>query len=108
MVPPLRWVMRNTILPKPGFGPSEAVRARGFFRQRALDPASGISAEIAADFDPGYDATARMVVACGSCLIEGTQALPEISGVVTPGSAFGPLLVPKLQERGFTISISQG
>ena len=48
-----------------------------------------------------------MVVACASCLTEGREALPEICGVVTPGAAFGPLLVPKLQERGFTISLSE-
>ena len=107
IIPPTRWLLRKTVLPAPGKGPSAAARKRGFFRQRALDPASGICATIAADFDPGYTATARMMVACADCLIEGRDELPDICGVVTPGSAFGPLLVPKLQERGFTISLSE-
>jgi len=104
--PPTRWLLRRTILPAPGSGPSAAARARGHFRQRALDPASGTCATISAGFDPGYTATARMLVACGSCLIEDRASLPDICGVLTPGAAFGPLLVPRLEEREFSISVA--
>ena len=107
LLPPTRWLLRATVLPSVGSGPSEASRAAGFFRQRALDPATGTCATIAADVDPGYTGTARMLVACGDCLINAREELPEICGVVTPGAAFGPLLVPRLEERGFRISVAK-
>ncbi|MCH2161374.1 MAG: saccharopine dehydrogenase NADP-binding domain-containing protein [Phycisphaerales bacterium] len=105
IVPPLRWLLLKTILPQPGSGPSEAAREAGHFRQRALDPKTGSSAQMSGDFDPGYTATARMLLECGLCLLEDRENLPDVCGVVTPGAAFGPLLVPRLEEVGFRIAV---
>ena len=105
IVRPLRWLLLKTILPQPGSGPSEAARHAGYFRQRALDPVTGSFSQMRGDFDPGYTATARMLLECGLCLLEDRDQLPDICGVVTPGAVFGPLLVPRLEEVGFRISV---
>lgn len=119
-LPPTAWLLRRTVLPEPGEGPSAEERERGGFRiavfgeGRALDrdgdrdadgdrdgapPRSRIT--VSADRDPGYGATARMLAASALELVE-TRRSGEAGegGVLTPAAALGLPLVERLRDAG--------
>lgn len=99
--------LAKRFLPKPGEGPSEAVRRNGFFRttlvghvDRATPP---VIVHTDADFDPGYGATARMLSEVGLGLASGAFDAP--GGVTTPAVVGGTALVERLAEVGIRIRV---
>src|SRR6056297_790442 len=105
-VGPVRRLAKR-FLPKPGEGPSEAVRRNGFFRttlvghvDRATPP---VIVHTEADLDPGYGATARMLREVGLGLATGAFDAP--GGVTTPAAAGGTRLVERLAEVGVRIRV---
>jgi short subunit dehydrogenase-like uncharacterized protein len=108
---PLRALLRRTVLPKPGDGPSPATQERGFFDLRL----HGVTADgrslrgtVTGDRDPGYGSTARMLLQSAACLAADTpkEALP--GGFWTPATAFGDRLVQRLEARaGLTFTVEQ-
>lgn len=114
-LPPAAWLLRRLLLPDPGEGPSAEERARGFFRisifgegrppgEGAETPQAEVT--VAADRDPGYGATARMLGESALCLLEawrGREPLRWAGGVLTPASALGLPLVERLREAGVTL-----
>lgn len=106
VVPPIRWLARRWVLPKPGQGPSETQLRDGFVRHRTVaeDPPVAVTFEV--DMDPGYAATARMLLACGMALLEEDVDEAVEDAFCTPGAIFGPRLRPRLESMGFRISIS--
>lgn len=54
--------------------------------------------------DPGYGDTAKMLAEAGLCLAL-DKNLPEHAGVITPASAMGEALVPRLHRAGITLSL---
>jgi short subunit dehydrogenase-like uncharacterized protein len=99
------------VSPKPGEGPSEASMARGWFVTELFGfTADGRSAgaRIAFRGDPGNRATVRMLCESGLALAFDTPELPggaARGGVLTPATALGEVLVPRLREAGFEIRV---
>jgi short subunit dehydrogenase-like uncharacterized protein len=86
--------------PKAGEGPSKEMRETGCYDLLfvALGP-DGRQARVAVrgDEDPGYGATAKMIVECAICLLRDTAAIR--AGIWTPGAAMGDHLIKRLVEH---------
>ena len=101
----------GTVLPKPGEGPSERTMARGWFRTTLIGrTADGrhARARIAYRGDPGNRATLRILCESGLALaFDGPKlpGAPDRGGVLTPATALGDVLVPRLRAAGFEISV---
>lgn len=93
----------DRVLPDPGEGPSDRQRAGGRFclevRSRTTSGAR-VTAEVAADLDPGYDGTAVMLGEAARLLID----RPGPGGVLTPATALGAAYAPRLEAHGFRVS----
>lgn len=109
-LPPTAWLLRRYVLPEPGEGPSAEERERGRFRiavfgegrpvDRGEAPPRG-RITVAADRDPGYGATARMLAASALELVETRRSGETGSGgVLTPAAALGLPLVERLRSAG--------
>lgn len=105
---PLRRLARRWFLPAAGSGPDAAARARGFFRHRTASIDPPVSVVIEAELDPGYVATARMLVAAGMAIVDGDVDPAIIDSFCTPGAVFGTRLVPRLAAAGIRIERAVG
>ena len=103
VIPPLRWIARRWFLPAPGEGPDPARLRDGFVRHRTVSVDPPATVEIEVDMDPGYAATARMLLACGMSLLDDDLDPSIDDAFCTPGALFGPRLVPRLEAMGFRI-----
>jgi len=109
--PALRsWLKR--LLPGPGSGPSEKTMEAGWFVAEVIGSAADgrhARAEIEFRGDPGNRATLRLLCEAGLCLAFDGKALPGAAsrgGVLTPATALGEALVPRLRSAGFRIEVS--
>ncbi len=99
------------VLPQPGEGPSEESMATGWFKTDLIGcTADGRTARarIAYDGDPGNRATLRILCEAGLALAFDGAKLPGGAGrggVLTPATALGEVLVPRLRAAGFEISV---
>ena len=99
------------LLPQPGTGPSAQMMARGWFETLLIGrSADGRSAQARIAFrgDPGNRATVRLLCESGLLLSGDVAALPggaARGGVLTPATAFGDALVPRLRAAGFEIEV---
>ncbi|MGW0023825.1 saccharopine dehydrogenase family protein [Rhodococcus sp. NPDC003383] len=103
--PPTRFLL-DKVLPKPGEGPSEATRERGFFTidlYTTTTAGARYTTRFAAQGDPGYKATAVMLAESALSLAVGGSALHAGGGVLTPAVAFGDVLTERLRAAGFEI-----
>ena len=98
------WVraVAERVLPEPGEGPSSRARDLGHWEMRFVAAAPGpdedaLRVALAADEDPGYGSTSKMLVECALAL---TQA-PSVpgGGFLTPATAFGRDLVERLRTH---------
>lgn len=96
----LRALLSERVLPKPGEGPSRESIERGFFVSRFIGEAPGTQARltIRGQRDPGYGATARMIAQSALALLQDERV--SDGGVLTPASAIGLQLVPRLERVG--------
>ncbi|MFR9801116.1 saccharopine dehydrogenase family protein [Pseudonocardia sp. RS010] len=104
--PPTRALLER-VLPKPGTGPSEQARAKGFFRHVLTGTTTDgrtVTATVAGSGDPGYSATAVMLGESALCLA--LDDLPDRSGSLTPATAMGHTLIERLREAGHTYEAS--
>lgn len=102
---PTRAVL-DRILPKPGEGPSEESRERGFFKHKVFTTTSTgarYMARVEAQGDPGYKATAMMFAEAALTLALDRDKLPDRHGILTPASAMGDALTDRLRAAGMTI-----
>jgi short subunit dehydrogenase-like uncharacterized protein len=103
----------GAVLPKPGEGPSEASMASGWFKTDLIGrTADGRTARarIAYPGDPGNRATLRVLCEAGLALaFDGAKlpGAPKRGGVLTPATAIGEVLVPRLRKAGFEISVGR-
>jgi short subunit dehydrogenase-like uncharacterized protein len=96
----------DRVLPDPGEGPSEASRRKGFFQitLHAETPSGRrYEATVAAQGDPGYNATAMMMGESALCLALDGERLPGRAGILTPATAMGDALIERLRGAGMTL-----
>ncbi|MFI9812904.1 saccharopine dehydrogenase family protein [Saccharothrix variisporea] len=101
-VPPVRrWLLDRR---KPGSGPSEAQRARSWFKVLFYGEGGGkrVVTEVSGG-DPGYGETAKMLGESALCLA--FDSLPETSGQVTTAVAMGDALTERLVKAGITFRV---
>ena len=105
---PTRRVL-DRFLPKPGEGPDEKSREKGYFELQAFTRTTTgkrYRSVTAASGDPGYKATAMMFGEAALALALDRADLPERYGVLTPASAMGDALARRLRAAGMTIEAS--
>jgi short subunit dehydrogenase-like uncharacterized protein len=106
---PTRAVL-DRLLPGPGEGPDEETRRRGRFRMevhaRTTTGARYVTV-VAAQGDPGYAATSVMLGESALALARDSDRLPPASGVLTPATALGQVLVERLRAAGFAITVDR-
>lgn len=98
----------DRVLPKPGDGPSEKAREAGHFTTQTFTTTSSgrrFRSQIRAQGDPGYKATAVMLGESALALALDRDKLPDRSGALTPAAAMGDVLVERLTNAGFDISV---
>lgn len=101
---PRRLVER--IVPKPGTGPSEQARERGYYRAETYTTTTTGArylATIAQQGDPGYKATSVMLGECGLALALDRDKLSDLHGVLTPAAAMGDALLARFPAAGIAL-----
>lgn len=108
-----KWAPKSLIdrvLPKPGTGPSEEQRLKGFFIIETYAQTSS-GARYRAVFeqqgDPGYAATAVMLGESALCLALDRDELSQLTGVVTPAAVMGDALARRLRAAGVKLEIER-
>jgi short subunit dehydrogenase-like uncharacterized protein len=92
--------------PKPGEGPSKAVRERSRFELLILGEGDGLRADAhVAGRDPGYGETAKMLSESAVCLVKDIDQLAPRFGVMTPAAALGTTLLQRLRSAGMTFEV---
>jgi short subunit dehydrogenase-like uncharacterized protein len=101
LLPPTRKLLLKA--KSPGDGPSEAVRAKSWFKVTFVGEGGGrkVLTEVSGG-DPGYDETAKMLAESALCLA--FDELPETAGQVTTAQAMGDALLDRLQRAGMTFA----
>ncbi|MEM6451795.1 MAG: saccharopine dehydrogenase NADP-binding domain-containing protein [Cyanobacteria bacterium P01_D01_bin.105] len=106
---PTRWLLSNTLIPKPGEGPSQEAQEQGAYDLRFWGiTASGQTLEIkvVGDQDPGYGSTAKILGQAGLCLAEDFANADKPGGFWTPASMFGDSLIERLvKSAGLTFDL---
>jgi short subunit dehydrogenase-like uncharacterized protein len=108
-LPPTRALL-DRVLPSPGEGPSETKRRAGFFRIEIHARTSGGArylCRVAAQGDPGYQATSVMLGESSLCLAFDEEQLPPRAGVLTPATAMGDALIDRLRSAGQTLEVER-
>jgi short subunit dehydrogenase-like uncharacterized protein len=101
-LPPTRKLLLK--VKSPGEGPSEAARAKSWFKVTFVGEGGGkrVVTEVAGG-DPGYSETAKMLAESGLCLA--FDELPVTAGQVTTAQAMGDALLSRLQTAGMTFRV---
>ena len=100
--PTRNWMLKQRM---PGEGPSESQRSRDWFHMNIVAQGGGETVLCRmVGGDPGYGDTAKMLAEAGLCLALDKQ-LPPHAGVITPASAMGEALVPRLRRAGITMDV---
>ncbi|WP_428341445.1 saccharopine dehydrogenase family protein [Mycobacterium sp.] len=97
-------------LPKPGTGPSETARERGYYKvETYTTTASGARyiATMAQRGDPGYKATAVLLGESGLALAQDRTALSELRGVLTPAAAMGDALLARFSAAEVSLETAR-
>jgi short subunit dehydrogenase-like uncharacterized protein len=109
VLPPTRWLMENTFLPKPGEGPSPEEQRKGMYDLRFYGTtASGekLKTRVTGDRDPGYGSTAKILGEAGVCLAQDIDKAQVGGGFWTPATALGDSLLARLEQHaGLTFEI---
>ena len=97
------------IAPKPGTGPSEQVRERGFYKietYTTTTTGARYVATISQKGDPGYKATAVLLGESGLALALDRDRLSDLRGVLTPAAAMGDALLARFPAAGVSLETS--
>ena len=100
----------DRLLPKPGSGPSEEVREKGYYRVETYTTTSTGARYVATmsqDGDPGYKATSVMLGECGLALALDRDKLPDLHGVLTPAAAMGDALLARFPGAGISLEVAR-
>ncbi|MEM6538619.1 MAG: saccharopine dehydrogenase NADP-binding domain-containing protein [Pseudomonadota bacterium] len=108
---PARSFLKNTVLPKPGEGPSAQDRERGSYKIEFTATGEGgetSKAIVTGDRDPGYGSTSKMLAESGLCLASEGADGEKSGGVMTAAAALGGALIDRLQQNaGLEFTTSQ-
>ncbi len=100
--PPTRALLKNTVLPKPGDGPSKRQRETGFYKilfvAKTRDGET-VKAIVEGDRDPGYGSTSKMIAESALCLAFDVSREETPGGVWTAAAAMGDKLIARLEEN---------
>ncbi len=102
---PTRALLQRYVLPSPGEGPTASERERGMFRHtfhaegQTPDGVVTCEARVAADQDPGYGATSRMLGESALCLALDGATLDSPGGILTPAACMGRTLLRRLRDN---------
>merc|ERR1712217_138269 len=103
-IPPLRWLLRKFVLPKPGEGPSEEFMNSSHLNITGVATGTDdrtVKATIRFPVDPGYLDTARMCVESGLTLaLDGAKMHNKTGGVRTPAAVQGEAVLDRLLATG--------
>jgi short subunit dehydrogenase-like uncharacterized protein len=104
-IPPVRNLLLK--VKSPGEGPSEATRAKSWFKVRFVGEGGGkrVLTEVSGG-DPGYTETSKMLGESALCLA--FDELPERSGQLTTVAAMGDMLLTRLQNAGIAFRVLEG
>ncbi|OBH11504.1 trans-acting enoyl reductase family protein [Mycobacterium sp. E1747] len=105
---PRRLVQR--VVPKPGTGPSAAVRERGHYRIETYTTTTAGARYVARmqqRGDPGYQATSVLLGECGLALAFDRDKLSDLRGVLTPAAAMGDALLARFPAAGVTLHVDR-
>ena len=108
----LRPGIRNLVakrVPKPGTGPSREKRERGKFVIVVHGVGKGsdrVTVTIRGEQDPGYGETAKMIAEAALALAGDPAKLPPRTGVLTPASGIGDVLVERLRAQKMSFDVS--
>ncbi len=97
-------------MPKPGTGPSEAVRERGHYKvETYTTTTSGARyvATMAQRGDPGYKATAVLLGESGLALALDRDHLSELRGVLTPAASMGDALLARFPAADVSLETAR-
>jgi short subunit dehydrogenase-like uncharacterized protein len=104
-IPPVRKLMLKA--KSPGEGPSEARRAKSWFKIRFVGEGGGkrVVTEVSGG-DPGYSETSKMLAESGLCLAFDEN--PERVGQLTTVASMGDMLLTRLQKAGIAFRVVEG
>lgn len=94
------------VVPKPGTGPSEDTREKGYYRIETYTTTTSGARYVAAmsqQGDPGYKATSVMLGECGLALALDRDKLSDLLGVLTPAAAMGDALLARFPAAGISL-----
>ncbi|OBK19514.1 saccharopine dehydrogenase family protein [Mycobacterium asiaticum] len=94
------------VVPKPGSGPSESTRERGFYKVETYTTTTSGARYVARmeqRGDPGYKATSVLLGECGLALAKDRDKLPDLHGVLTPAAAMGDALLDRFPAAGVSL-----
>ncbi len=106
-VPPLRRLLQERVLPKPGEGPSPAAQLKGYYDFRFLGSTGDgrqLRVKVTGDRDPGYGSTGKMLGQAAVCL---ARDIPKTGGgFFTPAALLGDKLIERLSAHaGVTFTV---
>jgi short subunit dehydrogenase-like uncharacterized protein len=93
-------------LPKPGTGPSEKARERGYYKVETYTTTTGGARYVATMSqrgDPGYKATSVLLGETGLALALDRDRLSDLRGVITPAAAMGDVLLERLPHADVSL-----
>lgn len=104
---PLRKLLANYVLAKPGEGPTAEQQLDGMFDMRFyadMPHGNKLVLKVEGDRDPGYGSTAKMLAQAVLCL---SKDIPDLNGGFwTPASALNEPLIERLAKHaGVTIAV---
>ena len=106
---PTRWLLKSTLIPKQGEGPSQASQKEGFYDLRFWGVTGGgetMEVKVMGDRDPGYGSTSKILGQAGLCLAEDFSKSDKPGGFWTPASMFEDVLIERLVRfAGLTFEI---
>ncbi|MEM6475055.1 MAG: saccharopine dehydrogenase NADP-binding domain-containing protein [Pseudomonadota bacterium] len=107
-VPPIRWLLTKTVLPKPGEGPSPKEQLEGSFDLLFIGTTlkgETIKCRVTGDRDPGYGSTAKMLSQAATCLAKDIP-YETPGGFWTPATLLGDRLIERLKaDAGLTFEL---
>jgi short subunit dehydrogenase-like uncharacterized protein len=98
--PPTRMLIEK-LVPQPGEGPTREQQEKGFFDLRFIGKTQSgktLHVKVTGDKDPGYGATAKMLVQAGLCLAQDIPKEKVAGGFWTTATAMGVPLINRLEN----------